>query len=179
MHKKIIYFILYSSLLLLLIGCGIKSSPQYFDRLTEINKNDYFANIEISKLQQLGVAIENNSKFTVLRIPEKKLFYANSTNLTSDGRMILNKIIKLISFYDIETVTVTNYDFVSNYQQIDQTNTNIMAKNRALKIERYFWTQSVDASIINTRNKLLQASENNKSLSGFATISFEKHYKYN
>ena len=178
MQKKINYLLLLS-ILIVLSGCSFKSSPQYFERVTEVSKNDYFANIEISKLKQYTANVNSNYAGILLTIPENKLFYANSTNLTPDGRSILNHVVKLVSYYDVEAITVTNIDFASNDPRVDNAKKSAITKNRALKIEQYLWSQNVDSSVIYSIGKLLRSSQTNNSNTGYAVINFDKHFKYN
>jgi flagellar motor protein MotB len=184
MNKKLKYkftplFCLVLSLSFLLSGCDFFSTPQYFDRVTLINKNDYFASLVSKDLNHEGVNVRHDGKTTTFTIANDTLFNENSANLTHSATPILNNVVKFVGYYDIETITVSTFSIAMNTPAFDYSKSSAIAKNRALRVEKYLWSQNIDASIIYANGKLSRTTETNKHYDGFTTISFVRNYKYN
>jgi outer membrane protein OmpA-like peptidoglycan-associated protein len=176
MKKLITFIFLFGSLALL--GCS-NPPPQYFEKITQIQKDDYFASGTAKILRSQGVRISKKDNAVIaMRIAERQLFTANSANLLNSARPILNNVVKFANYYEEESMRINSVYFTDPQKPGNNNKKLAISKERARQIEKYLWSQDINCSLIYSNGFLFNSSDSNDlSADGYITITFQKFYR--
>jgi outer membrane protein OmpA-like peptidoglycan-associated protein len=180
MNKRIKIIFIFGALCGIFAFCGCSNpSPQYFEKITQIQKDDYFAAGTAKVLRSQGVSISSKSNSVIaMKIPERLLFTANSANLLNTARPVLNNVVKYANYYEEESMRINSMYFSDPQKSSDNHKNLAISKERARQIEKYLWSQDINVSLIYSNGYLFNSSNSDDlSSDGYITITFQKFYR--
>jgi len=138
MKYKILNYILLIFVSLLLISC----TKSYYTQARIMRLDSYYTQMFSERLGKLGVTVRQDQENLTVILP-KSIFVYGSANFATTTPRLLDEVVHLLKYYDLEVVRVVGVNPDSAYGE----KTLALAAERAHRVVQYLWAQDIDIGL--------------------------------